>query len=88
MLLELDEKFRSNFFALLKFPQKELIISFLRKFKNRKDFYLTGGSVRALFTSEDIVDLDLTLKEDVISLVFFAKKFLNYHFVPLAPELG
>jgi len=88
MLLELDEKFRSNFFALLKFPQKELIISFLRKFKNRKDFYLTGGSVRALFTSEEIVDLDLTLKEDVISLVFFAKKFLNYHFVPLAPELG
>lgn len=88
MLLELDEKFRSNFFALLKFPQKELIISFLRKFKNRKDFYLTGGSVRALFTLEDIVDLDLTLKEDVISLVFFAKKFLNYHFVPLAPELG
>ena len=88
MLLELDEKFRSNFFALLKFPQKELIISFLRKFKNRKDFYLTGGSVRALFTSEEIIDLDLTLKEDVISLVFFAKKFLNYHFVPLAPELG
>lgn len=88
MLLELDEKFRSNFFALLKFPQKELIISFLRKFKNRKDFYLTGGSVRALFTSEEIVDLDLTLKEDVISLVFFTKKFLNYHFVPLAPELG
>ena len=88
MLLELDEKFRSNFFALLKFPQKELIISFLRKFKNRKDFYLTGGSVRALFTSEEIVDLDLTLKEDVISLVVFAKKFLNYHFVPLAPELG
>ncbi len=88
MLLELDEKFRSNFFVLLKFPQKELIISFLRKFKNRKDFYLTGGSVRALFTSEEIVDLDLTLKEDVISLVFFAKKFLNYHFVPLAPELG
>lgn len=88
MLLEFDETLKEKFFALLDFPEKELIISFLRKFKNRKDFYITGGSVRALFISEKITDLDLTVKEDITSLVFFAEKYLKYHFVALAPELG
>lgn len=90
MLLEFDETLRDKFLRLLNFPQdeKELIISFLRKFKNREDFYLTGGSVRALFTSEKIEDLDLTVKEDIALLVWFAQEFLNYHFVPLAPEWG
>lgn len=90
MLLEFDEALKDKFLKLLDFPQeeKELIISFLRKFKNRDDFYLTGGSVRALFTNEKIIDLDLTVKEDVFLIVLFAQKFLNYHFVPLAPEWG
>jgi len=90
MFLEFDETLRNKFLNLLDFPQKEkdLIISFLRKFKNREEFYLTGGSVRALFTSEKITDLDLTVKENVVDLVLFAQKFLNYHFVPLSPEWG
>lgn len=88
MLLEFNETLRDRFFNLLDFPQKELIISFLRKFKNRKDFFLTGGSVRALFTLEKITDLDLTIKEDITLLVNFAQIYLNYSYVPLAPEWG
>ncbi len=89
MLLEF-KNLTSRFFDLLNFPskEKELIISFLRKFKNRKDFYLTGGSVRAIFTLESISDLDLTVKEDIDFLVSFAKDYLGYKFVPLAPDLG
>ncbi|WP_038055046.1 HD domain-containing protein [Thermodesulfobacterium hydrogeniphilum] len=85
-----DKHFIERFFNLLKFPPKEkkLFISFLRKFKNRKDFYIVGGAVRAIFTLEKIYDVDLTLKDDVESLVFFVKEYLKYHFVPLAPELG
>ncbi|HEA84169.1 MAG TPA: CCA tRNA nucleotidyltransferase [Thermodesulfobacterium geofontis] len=90
MLLEFDETLRESLFNLLNFPQKEkeLIISFLRKFKHREDFYLTGGTVRSLFISEKTKDLDFTVKKEIISLVLFAKDFLKYHFVPLAPELG
>jgi len=88
MLLEFNETLRDRFFNLLDFPQKELIISFLRKFKNRKDFFVTGGSVRSLFTLEKITDLDLTVKEDIAHLVNFAQIYLKYNYVPLDPELG
>lgn len=90
MVLEFNKNLGFKFFDLLKFPsqEKKLIISFLRKFKNREDFYLTGGSVRAIFTLEPIIDVDLTVKEDIDSLIYFAKNYLGYKFVPLAPDLG
>lgn len=90
MLLEFDDLLRERFLKLLKFPEKDkaLIISFLRKFKNRKDFYLTGGAVRSLFTLESITDLDFTVQKNILSIVFFAQNFFKYHFVCLAPELS
>ncbi len=88
MFLEFDVTLRERFFALLDFTQKDLVISFFRKFKNREDLYLSGGSVRDLFVFRKIADLDFTLKNDLISFVLFAQKFLKFHFVPLAPELG
>ncbi len=89
-ILTFDQSFINRFFRFLKFPskEKELIISFLRKFKNREDLYVVGGAVRAIFTGEEVYDLDITVKSDVESLTWYLKRYLGYHFVPLAPELG
>ncbi len=86
----LNADFLNKFSSLLDFPRKEkkLLLSFLRKFKNRQDFYLVGGAVRDVFLSKKITDVDLTVRDDIVSLVSFAQRYLGYHFVPLAPDLG
>lgn len=90
MKLVLNKSWIEKFFFLLDFPplEKELLISFLRKFKARKDLYIVGGAVRDFLIGKKIIDLDIAVGEEVEKLVFFAKDYLGYHFVPLAPELG
>ena len=60
----------------------------MRKFQYREDFFIVGGAVRDFFLGKKIFDLDLAVGEEVEDLVFFAKDFLGYHLVPLAPDLG
>lgn len=90
MKLILNRSWIDKFFSLLDFPpqEKDLLISFLRKFKARKDLYIVGGAVRDFLIGKKIVDLDIAVGEEVEKLVIFAKEYLKYHFVPLAPELG
>lgn len=90
MKLVLNRTWIDKFFSLLDFPdrEKDLLISFLRKFKARKDLYIVGGAVRDFLIGKKIVDLDIAVGEEVERLIFFAKEYLKYHFVPLAPELG
>ncbi|MCX8040993.1 MAG: HD domain-containing protein [Thermodesulfobacteriaceae bacterium] len=90
MFYELDPSLRTRFFSLLdlSFSEKEKVISFLGKFKNRKDFFLVGGAVRDLILNKKINDLDLIVREGLEALVFFARSFLNFYLVSLAPEWG
>lgn len=90
MKLILNRSWIDKFFSLLDFPPKEkdLLISFLRKFKARKDLYIVGGAVRDFLIGKKIVDLDIAVGEEVEKLVIFAREYLKYHLVPLAPELG
>ena len=83
-----DASLRNKFFCLLNLPNKERVISFLRKFKNRKDIFIVGGAVRSLWTEEKIQDLDISVKEGASELAYFASKYLNFHFVPLSQEFG
>ncbi len=90
MVYELESSLRVRFWTLLELfsYEKERLISFLRKFKEREDFFLVGGAVRDLFFNRKINDLDLIIKEDVGSLVFFAHHYLSFYLVPLAREWG
>lgn len=90
MFYELDPSLRTRFFSLLDLSpsEKEKVISFLRKFKNRKDFFLVGGAVRDLILDKKINDLDLIVKEELEVLLFFARSFLDFYLVSLAPEWG
>lgn len=90
MFYELNSSLAHHLFCLLNLSSltKEKVISFLRKFKERRDFFLVGGAVRDFFLNKKINDLDLIVKEDVSSIVFFAQGFLRFHLVPLAPEWG
>ncbi|WP_028841368.1 HD domain-containing protein [Thermodesulfobacterium hveragerdense] len=89
-VLTLGQEKIVEFLTLLAFPEKEKerLLSFLRKFSNRDDFFIVGGAVRDFFLGKRILDLDLCVKEGVEALALFAKEYLGYNLVPLAPELG
>lgn len=88
MWKELTEEDRERFLALLAFPEKELLLSFLRKFSQREDLFLVGGAVRDFLVGKAIHDLDIAVKYEPEALQTFLAKALNYTSVPLSPEFG
>ena len=87
---ELCERFSE--LLVLKGKEKKIVLSFLRKFSRRKDLFLVGGCVRALFTGERIKDIDIAVKEDIIKLQWNMKstrekwRARNYEFYLIAHE--
>lgn len=88
MWLEFTPRDRERFFALLSFPEKERLLSFLRKFSQREDLFIVGGAVRDFFLGRKITDLDLALKDDPERLQLFLGEVLSYTSVPLSPDFG
>lgn len=88
MLIELNPSMRSQFFDLLKFPEKGLLVALLRKFKNREDIYIVGGAVRDFLINREISDLDIAVKHEPEKLLSFLAEGLKTTKIPLSQEFG
>ncbi len=88
MWIELSQTAREKFLNLLSFPEKERLLSFLRKFSQRQDLFIVGGAVRDFLLGKKITDLDLAVKEEPEKLQLFLSQVLSYTPVPLSPEFG
>ncbi len=88
MWIELTEKERDRFLSLLSLPEKERLLSYLRKFSKREDLFIVGGAVRDFLVEKKITDLDLAVKDKPEKLQLFLSEVLSYTPVPLSPEFG
>lgn len=79
---------RKAFLQVLTFPEKDLILAFLRKFSQRKDLYIVGGAIRDFLLGKPIYDLDLAIKEEPSVLAHFLAKSIHYTPIPLSEEFG
>lgn len=88
MWIELTTADRERFLNLLSFPEKEPLLSLLRKFSQRRDLFIVGGAVRDFLLGKKITDLDLAVKGEPEKLQLFFSKVLTYTPITLSPEFG
>ncbi|MFN4132587.1 MAG: hypothetical protein ACK4GE_05875, partial [Caldimicrobium sp.] len=79
---------REAFIQALTFPEKDLILAFLRKFSQRRDIYIVGGSIRDFLLGRPIYDLDIALDEEPSVLAEFLARVLHYTPILLSEEFG
>lgn len=85
---ELTEKERALFIELLNFPEKERLLTCLRKFSQREDLFIVGGAVRDFLLRKGISDLDIAVKYDPYGLQQYLARSLSFSPVSLSEEFG
>ncbi len=88
LMVELSEKDKALFIELLTFPEKDRLLSQLRKFSHREDLFIVGGAVRDFLLSKRITDLDIAVKYDIYALYQYLAEVLSFSPVPLSEEFG
>lgn len=88
LMVELSEKDKALFIELLTFPEKDRLLSQLRKFSHREDLFIVGGAVRDFLLSKRITDLDIAVKYDIYNLYQYLAEVLSFSPVPLSEEFG